>query len=234
MNITLLKESKDILAVMLFGSTARKDEDVYSDKDIFVLCNNLTPNEFLEIKHRLILPSAGETSSVCSYRHKDVLLMAQKGSLFMWHLKLQGVIIFSKNNVIENIFTILKPYENYREGLKSCRELLDDIKESFRKWGDLTEFDLALLFTIARNICIFLCYQCGEPKFGRSDAYLTIREIFLEKFPMPDWLYTKLCSCKLWYERGIKIETKLCDKTPDCIIIHHIKRLLEFAERQCL
>ena len=233
MNLTLLQVSPDILGLMLFGSTARKDADVYSDKDIFVLCQDLGLDELLRIKSDFILPSVGQAEGICCYKHKDVVIMAEKGSLFLWHLKLQGRIVFSKNGVLENIFSILKSYDKYQEDLTYYRNLLADVNESLKKWNVLSEFDLSLLFTIARNTCMLLCYHKGMPKFGRSNVYLTARKIFGKELPMVDWLYPKLCSWKLWYERGIKPEGGLPGRSMSYSMIEQLSALLEFARKQC-
>ena len=234
MNIQLLKNRPEIISLILFGSTARRDSDAYSDKDVFVLCTDLDLKTFLWLKQEIIAPATGERCSVSGYRFSDVMTMAKMGSLFLWHLKLQGKIIFSKSNVIEGIFDSLKSYVGYQQDLECYGELLYDVTSSIKKHGKLNEFDLSLLFTIVRNICMLLCYHEGVPKFGRSNVYLTAKEIFGEKLPVEDWLYPKLCSWKLWYERGIKPNETINDKIISEPIVAQINDLLEFAKRQCV
>lgn len=234
MNLKLLEQSIDILAVILFGSTARKDGDAYSDKDVFVLCNDIQLNELLRLKNDFISQRINQKEGICCYRYKDVVLMAKNGSLFLWHLKLQGNIIFSKGEVIEKIFKLLKPYQNYKNDLDYYEILLNDVKESFTRWKELTEFDLSLLFTIARNICILLCYKRDIPKFGRSNPYLFARSLFGENFPLPDWVYPRLCSWKLWYERGVKTQRESSDKLELENILEYVGKLLKFARSECL
>jgi predicted nucleotidyltransferase len=234
MNLKSLEESEDILAVVLFGSTARKDGDAYSDKDVFILCKDMQLEELLKLKHDFISQRIEQVEGICCYRYKDAVLMAEKGSLFLWHLKLQGKAIFSKDGSLEKIFNILKPYENYEKDLDYYSELLGDVKESFMKWNGLSEFDLSILFTIARNTCILLCYRRGIPKFGRSNAYLTAKGVFGEKLPIPNWLYPRLCSWKLWYERGIKTHGELVNELKAGSIIDRVEKLIEFAKGECL
>lgn len=234
MNLTSLAEAKDVLAVVLFGSTARKDKDAYSDKDVFVLCKDVSLAQLLKIKNEFIKPRIKQAEGVCCYMYKDVVLMAEKGSLFLWHLKLQGNVVFSKESLLEKIFDTLKPYANYRKDLDYYNNLLDDVKESFRQRNKLSEFDLSLLFTIARNTCIVISHHLGTPKFGRSNAYLFVKKTFGEKLPFPDWLYPKLCSWKLWYERGIKTNSDLNNESKCKDIIDHVDRLIEFAKAECL
>ena len=67
--------------------------------------------------------------------------MAKNGSLFLWHLKLQGKVIFSKNAVVEEVFSSLKQYDNYQQDLNYYGELLEDVIISMKKRGMLSEFD---------------------------------------------------------------------------------------------
>ena len=231
MNISSLRSNKDILATMLFGSTARKDADQYSDKDIFVLCRNVNAIELLNIRKNYLSEEIKDHNNFCFYRHKDVIRMAEKGSLFLWHLKLQGRMLFSKDNSLEKVLETLKPYNNYKEDLCFYGKLLDDVNESLNIWGRISEYDYSQLFTITRNICILLCYYKDEPKFGRTNAYIKAKRLFGKKLPLSEYVYTNLCAWKLWYERGIRPNKKLDNNKMDSLnIINHIEYLLKYAK----
>jgi len=234
MSLESLLESPEILAAILFGSTAREDADAGSDKDIFVMCRNMSLSDLLKIKQDLVGPALGQEASICAYRYKDVVTMADKGSLFLWHLKLEGKVIFSEGEIIEGIFERLKEYNSYQDDLNCYRDLLSDIEQFLTEWGELSEFDLSLLFTISRNICMLLCYRDGQPKFGRFDVYYTARDIFGETFPMPERLYRELCCWKMWYERGVKSDIDSYGKSECDSIAEKVRKLLEFAEQKCL
>jgi predicted nucleotidyltransferase len=233
MNLKELKESPEVLSIVLFGSTARRDDDQYSDKDIFVMCRDLDIENLLKIKEDFIIPAIGYIDGISCYRHKDVLLMAHKGSLFLWHLKLQGKILFSKQNSFENILATLQPYKNYEEDLSIYRELLSDVIDNFQKRKTISEFDISILFTIVRNVCILLCYHEVVPKFGRSNAYITARRLFAEGLPLEETVFPKLCSYKLWYERGVKPGRDLFQDFPISSTLEQIGHLIEFAREKC-
>ncbi len=233
MNLQVLKKLPDVLSVVLFGSTARRDADQYSDKDFFVMCCNLDLENLLKMKQDVLVPAIGQTEGISCYRHADTLVMAQKGSLFLWHLKLQGKILFSKNNVFENILSILQHYNNYEKDLSLYMGLLLDVDSSLEKHKFISEFDLSILFTIVRNICILLCYHEGTPKFGRSNAYLTVRSLFNKSLPLEDWVFPTLGSYKLWYERGVKPKKDLNRDFPAQLVLKQIKNLIDFARERC-
>ncbi|TKJ36171.1 MAG: hypothetical protein CEE38_12135 [Planctomycetes bacterium B3_Pla] len=234
MNFSLLENNPSIIAVVLFGSQARNDSDDYSDKDIFVLCSCADIVELVKIKKHYGKVYAGSSIGLCCYRRVDAEAMANTGSLFMWHLKLQGRIVFSKHHIFEDILDRLKPYSKYNTDLLYYRELLTDVVDSYDKRFTLSEFDMSVLFTIARNICILLCHSLGNPKFGRSNAYLYVQSVYKDVFPLDDWIYPFLCSQKLLYERAIDTNRDEVDNCSHRVIIGQIQSLLEFAETKCI
>lgn len=233
MNLDDLKTNNKILGIILYGSMARKDYDLFSDKDVLILLENIDINEGLAFKNSLINNPARKNENFSLYCYDDFLRMAQKGSLFMWHLKLQGNIIYSKNNIVEKIFIELQPYRNYAQDLKYYSELLGDVKNSSRIYKTRNEVDLALLFTIARNTCMLICFKYGTPRFGRSDAYLKVKSVFEDKLPISEGTYSDLRSWKLWNERAI-IPENLIEKFPMDQIIDCVYKLIEFGKEYCL
>jgi predicted nucleotidyltransferase len=233
MNLKALEELYEVLSIVLFGSTARRDADQYSDKDIFIMCRDLDIENLIKIKEDFIVPAIGYEEGISCYRREDVLLMAQKGSLFLWHLKLQGKVLFSKKGSFENIIANLKPYKDYEKDLSLYKELLSDVSASFQKRKTISEFDISVLFTIVRNVCILLCYHEATPKFGRSNAYIKVRGLFAEDLPLEETIFPKLCSCKLWYERAIKPERDLIQDFPIQSALEQIECLIDFAMEKC-
>jgi hypothetical protein len=233
-SIESLSDSPDVVAVVLFGSTARRDEDAYSDKDVFVLCEDIGLLAVVDLKKNVIYPRIGQEEGVSCYTTSVVRRMADKGSLFLWHLKLEGKTVFSKNGILEEIYARLAPYARYAEDITSYHELLQDVRESLRHHAHISEFDLSLLFTIARNTCILLCHHAGTPKFGRSNAYLWASHLFGAEFPLPDSVYQQLCAWKLWYERGRVPPMRPSSDLDVPSVIEYLAQLIQFARSKCL
>ena len=234
MNLDRLQADERIVAVVLFGSTARLDADEHSDRDIVVLCRHSDIGELQKTRRNIVVPAIGTREGVCCYRVSDFESMAKKGSLFLWHLKLQGKIVFSRDDVYQRILDSLAPYNNYEEDLRCYAELFADVADSLDRRGGLSEFDLSVLFTIVRNTCILLCYHRGRPKFSRSNPYLTARGLFADSFPLDDWVYPELCSWKLWYERGVKPRREVRDESHFRVLLKEVRKLLEFSAEQCV
>ena len=77
-----LQQMPEIYALMYFGSVARGDSDVYSDCDIFAACASMTREELIGIKSKFV-NEIDEKINISVYTVDDLLIMAQKGSLFL-------------------------------------------------------------------------------------------------------------------------------------------------------
>lgn len=227
-----LRQMPEIYALMYFGSVARGDSDVYSDCDIFAVCASVTREELLGIKSKLA-NEIDEKANVSVYTMEDLLVMAQKGSLFLWHLKLEGKKIFSKCNILNNLFANLKSYGNHEKDILLYRSLLADVKHYFKKYKKLTEFDLYVLFTLVRDTCILICDYEGKPKFGRYSAYYSAIDTTKNAFPINENLYHKLCNWKLWYDRGVKPKEFPNHSFDEDSVIEKIDMLLDLATAKC-
>lgn len=234
MKVNALNEISQILAAIIFGSTARGDSDTCSDFDIFILCEDIPFNEMKKIKGIVSILFKCHPSNVSVYRLRDVLTMAQKGSLFLWHLKLEGHIVFSRRSIIEQIFSSLRPYNNYKKDFVLYRSLLGDVQKSLNHWRQVNEFDLALLFTICRNTCMLLSFLKGIPKFGRESVFVVAKTAYDNQFSLNKDTYKKLLAWKLGYERGILGAEELPSYEEMTIIIRQANQLINLGLRSCL
>lgn len=228
-----LKELSDVLAVVLFGSSARGDNDLHSDKDIFIMCRDIPRQKLIAFKSIHIYNGLEKDGNICVYRSKDILKMAGKGSLFLWHLKLEGKLIFSKDGIFEDIISELKEYEDYKESFQIYLKILEDIKGYHYKHRHLSEFDLAILFTLSRNTCMQLCVKNGIPKFGRKDVYTTAAKIYGSDLPITEKLYDYLFGWKRWYERGVRQSRSEMNVYKWCKVIEDVEKLVQFGVRHC-
>jgi len=191
-----------VLGAVVFGSAARGNSDGHSDFDVFILCEDLAFNELVGLRCQVADVLDCHPSSVSTYCLSNAMAMAQDGSLFMWHLKLEGQIAFSRGEVIEKLFRNLRPHRNYKADFVYYGSLLRDIEESLERFGKPNEFDLALLFTICRNTCMLLSFLAGKPRFGRRSAFVVADERLGSRCPVNRDTYETLLGWKLWYERG--------------------------------
>ena len=143
-----LVQIPQVLGAVLFGSCARGDSDERSDVDMFVLCDDLPFAEIMDVRDKVADALDIEESGISIYPLGSAREMARSGSAFVWHLKLEGKIVFSRNQEIESLLSSFERYGQCVEDLELYRSLLRDVEESFSDYGKPNAFDLALLFTI--------------------------------------------------------------------------------------
>lgn len=166
-------------------------------------------------------------SEIASYSESTIDSMAQNGSLFLWHLKLEGNVLYGEDYFFSKIVQ-LKDFSNHSDDIGYHFELYKDLHEAWMSLGIINELDLSVLFTIARNTCMILSHYAGEASFGRVSCFSSAKRLFPD-LPLryEDYLY--LSNWKLIYERGSLSLQDLPDlKTYNKTMIT-VKKLLEYA-----
>lgn len=94
-------------AEVLFGSAARGDADALSDRDVLIVDDNIK---------RLTERSAelqAQGASVASYTFAKLAALADKGALFVQHLKLEGLITRDEGGRLSRLLNGFRPRANY-------------------------------------------------------------------------------------------------------------------------
>lgn len=191
----LFKNISGLLAVTLFGSKARNDNDIYSDTDIFVLTENSADIEEISNSIKLIIKEA----NVSLYTIEIFEKMLQDGAMFLWHLKIEGKQIYNKYEI--DLFKGLKPFNKFKDNFDLYRELFIEAKKSIFT-NKINGYDLSMLFFVCRNVSLLTCFKINKPNFGRYSAYQDVIT-YLEFSPL-DWSnYLLLADWRLDYTRGI-------------------------------
>lgn len=216
---------RTVSSIILFGSKARMDNDVYSDNDICVVVSDKSLSNNIEI---LIASQLDVVpGDIVIYSEKQFNKMLKYGSLFVWHLKLEGKVLFDRgyfNNCISN----LVEYNHHQEELSYHSSILDDIVSDFNNVNTVNELDLSMLFTICRNTCMILCHMNGYFTFGRSTVFATVSS-FYSDLPLGNSIYDELALWKMVYERGVLIEKQLPTAIEFIEYINDVRKLLDYA-----
>ena len=158
-------------AMWLYGSHARGVADHLSDLDILVVSNSEVERAELQRNAPFCLTGA----SVSLYGWSEVEEMARYGSLFLQHVRLEGIPLFESPCLGGELQEVLKgvgEYAFFRRDVRGFRQVFEDVSESLNssKWE---VFELALLGTLIRHASILGCWLLGQPRFGRYDAVST-------------------------------------------------------------
>lgn len=223
----------NVNAAILFGSNARGDSDEYSDLDLCIFCNDVPFLEIQKIRNKIASLLECKPYNISMYTSQKVKNMLAKGSLFMWHIKMEGKILFSRENYFENVFSKLEPYKRHKEDLIYYNILLEDIKLNLEKTRFVSEFDLSLLFTVCRNACMVICHLKGKPVFGRISVFNYMKDIYKDQVALDYETYYYLSKWKLWYSRGISpgYDAPPCEKM--VTLIHNVGSIIELGLNEC-
>lgn len=166
--------------VVLYGSRARAEQDEVSDLDLLFLCEaGAECSEPGQLEH------AGYPGAAASqYSWQEFESMAASGSLFLRHLKNEGILLCGEGSGSERYLGLLAdlgPYRKVKQDVRSFRSSLDDVRASLTGIDPSESFEASVLATIVRHASILGCYLLGIDEYGRYEA---VRR-FVEAAEMP-------------------------------------------------
>jgi len=173
------------LATVLFGSQARGDTDAQSDMDVAVFADVENGEQLSRVKDDLQAHSRDSLQMISVYSAQTAERMAHEGSLFLWHLRLEGRVLSDKKQWLSNLLKELSPYDNARalRDLDTFERVLLDCEDALSKQIDTVEFEIATLFAVLRNLGIIHCFRRGTPCFGRTAPIVRLASDMGEEFP---------------------------------------------------
>ena len=92
-----INQDKRIEEVWLFGSYARGEQDCYSDIDLLIIVQDCSDMEYTELKQQLSAELHIPLDWISLYQMNKITEMGNKGAYFLWHLKLEGHKLYSRN-----------------------------------------------------------------------------------------------------------------------------------------
>ncbi len=217
----------EIKAIVLYGSHARGDSDNNSDLDICIFTREQSVVNETQLASILTVPESSHLS-LTTYSQNDLVAMLEYGSLFLWHLKLEGKIEYGEKYFASQL-TKLKPFVRHNSEIAYHSEIFDDLIAATSKTYVTNEFDLSLLFTIVRNTCMILAHKADNPAFGRQDCYHAAAKVFPD-LPLDEGTYLRLSRWKAVYERGSDIKEPLPSAEEMQPLLSHVQTLLKYAD----
>ena len=119
----------NIESTCAFGSMARESADALSDRDILIVSDNV------ERRRELIDIWEGKGWSVSAYSPSRLTRLIEAGSLFVQHLKHEGIVLKDENGWLSDNLDRAKPKKSY----------LDDANESVSLALPIERFESNLL-----------------------------------------------------------------------------------------
>ncbi|MGA2715522.1 MAG: nucleotidyltransferase domain-containing protein [Bryobacteraceae bacterium] len=220
--------SSAVIGIIEFGSTARGDGDQYSDRDIFAVVDDVDADTLDILRARIAEEYNTSASSVACYSTSSFDQMIAHGSLFIWHLRLEGRIISDPDDVFLEAFASLAPYKSFATDLAQFKEIYADAREAYGDSGLLDSFEKHVLFIVVRNVCMLLTTHCGQPTFGRRTVIPTARQLYAG-LPLSATVADALEGGHLIYMRNVSLDAGQPDGPDPERIIGEVGALLDFA-----
>jgi len=214
-----------IEAVVLFGSKSRGDADAASDTDLAVFANAASIDSLIGIKQNVSRAVQDKSANFSVYSLSTAELMATDGSLFLWHLKLEGQVLFQRSDWFSRILKQLAPYSApiALRNINTFDSILHDVAESIKKTQTTLLFEAATLFTILRSTGMIVSAIAGSPCFGRLDPIFLTKKMMNGRFPVSDEKIKILLGAKLVYSgkkptASFNVTAGWCEHVKDEII----------------
>lgn len=224
MKLRRIADLKNVVAVIEYGSYARGDNDKNSDYDLFILIKGKVP-DFLEEDWKGYIESETGTNKfdISVYDIDTFELMLKHGSLFLWHLKLEGNIIYTSNSK-KDLFSELQEFKGADEDLYLYRRLYKSTISSIEAVG-ANYYNLYILSLITRNVLIITCYKMKKIGFGKKNVYENVNELLNGNISISSDTYKILNDFRLLYIRAVNVDLNI--ENIDCSkIIEEIDNLI--------
>ena len=111
-------------AIALFGSAARGDNDAFSDSDLLIVSDDRTVLKELKAKHDM------QGWSSTAYSWKRLQRAADRGSLFVQHLKQESKTIRDPTDRLGHLFAEYEPKPTYARELDSAFSLVGELMQT--------------------------------------------------------------------------------------------------------
>jgi len=193
-----IQKKENVKDIYIFGSVARGEEDEYSDIDVLIIIEECTEEDYVNYKDEFSKLLEVPIEWISLYRKSKIIKMYNKGSYFLWHIKKEGIKLYSKTNEFQSLLNTLPQYSGIHDDLDEYTEILKDIENELREDNICINYELAVLSSLVRNTCIALAYLNNRFDFGRESVIITCIEIYKEQIQFTLNEYNELYKYRLF------------------------------------
>jgi hypothetical protein len=188
---------------VLYGSRARGDADESSDVDVLVLSDHDRDGRVESPVARGCDPAK---LAVTHYRWNEFDGMHSYGSLFLHHLRKEGVVTAGTAGGRARYSSMMRRLPSYARSTEDVRSFslaLDDVEDAIAHRDSTPLLELSSLATVFRHSSILGCYAAGSPTFGRHQSVPTFGR--LARLPEPIWRdFASLYAYRLAVARNLE------------------------------
>jgi len=157
--------------------------------------------------------------------------LASKGSLFIWHLKLESKILYDPRGFVGILYESVVPYSGYQKDILVYEQIALDVARSFEESSSLNGADLHALFVALRNTCLLLTMSKGTPAFARNSAGRVAHELF-PMLPHDRIAYEILSEEHLRYTRNASLSPKALGNAKQRTLVEYVLAFVKESRLQ--
>lgn len=206
---------REIRAIVEFGSRARGDFDEYSDTDVAVFADVCDPDSLLEVRAKLDRLGWRGVCFSC-YSVDAAESMAKAGSLFLWHLRTEGKVRFSRDEWLGALLqTELASYSLScaQKGARDLLAVIEDIRLSVSAGASTLPFEAATLYAVLRTLGMMVAMVQGRPCFERLGSIFNVNSLLDNDLRINDEEVDALVRARLSYSRAAPFDLDFLDQT---------------------
>jgi hypothetical protein len=167
-----LRDAPDILSICLLGSVARGDARPDSDIDLLIVAEHQMRRD--DLLARIPLTAHDPRLSFITYSTERMRTEAASGSLFLHHVRLEGVILHDREGTLRQGLDVAAARPpNVPAEIERQLKRLRLYREPERLNGEHL-FALAHFYAIGKAIAIARCVALDQPVFVKSEALRTV------------------------------------------------------------
>jgi len=155
--------------------------------------------------------------------------MATKGSLFIWHLKLESQILYDPTGFVVQLFRQVHSYSGYATDMLRYEQIASGVSKTIDEGASLTEADLHALFVAWRNTCLLLTMSKGTPVFSRRNALRVAQELF-PTLPHENKEYDFLTEEHLRYTRNVQFPISVLTHAAQENLVAHVLQFIDHSK----
>lgn len=172
-SLEVLRDDTRCLAILLFGSAARRQEDESSDLDLLVLYRDEVPEETLD--------SLNERVSVSFYDEARWRRLRKRSPLFAIHLAREGLPLYDPDDQLDNTLRTVNPL-----GGAEAQKLAELTKRRLRSvlsdpgFGPHDQISTGELYALAKQTAFLISARQHDYVFDRHRALSNLAETIPE------------------------------------------------------
>ncbi len=224
-----------VAALVLYGSRARGDSDDRSDTDVAVFTYAQSMSDLQDLKRWVTKSSmAPPDATFAIYSTATADRMAERGSLFLWHVRLEGRVLYDHDKWLAGLWQRHTRFSRSHalDSIQIVEMVVDDVTNALRQSPATAAFEGATLFSMLRTLGMVLGQAIGKLAFGRRSAVDLLRSTLRDEFTLTSTQVRQLEVARLEYAG--KIDSSGSAESPDYLApALQIKKMLG-PIRHCL